>query len=296
VWVEQFAAGGFELKGLAATAADATALATMSALFGPVDGFLGMEALRDTVIELDFPKRQVNVVKPGTGSYPEERAMAYRGGQPRGDLEVAGRTVPVALDSAANGGFELPVLDELPLRYPATKIDAVGVGRLAERSVRGQLAGEARLGPVTWVRPPISRRPMARIGTVALSQWRVAIDQRARKIYFLDGNLQRVANEVRPPEAEFKAGYYARLEGGDLRLAEVDEGGAFHRAGLRAGDLILSVDARPGAEYVRLPGFFSARSNPRPKVRVLREGAEFEAQLVLARETPASPTVVPALR
>jgi hypothetical protein len=266
---------------MAANVSGAATIAAASALFGPVDGFLGMEALREVAIELDFPKKQMQVVKAGVEAYPEERGMVYRGGLPRGELEIAGRSVAVALHSVGTGGFELPMIDELPLLHPATKIDAVGAGRLAERTVRGQLAGEARFGPVTWVRPPITRRPLARVGLVALSQWRIAIDQPNRKIYFLDGNLRRVANEVPPPAPEARAGYFGFLDSGLIRLKEVDEGGAFARGGLRPGDAIVSVDGVAAAEYVRRPGLFSARSNPRPKLWVQRDGAEFEAELGL---------------
>lgn len=287
VWLERFESGGLELRGMAATVVEPGSLAYMHANFGALDGFLGLEALKDTVLELDFPQRQVTAVKLGAENYPEERAVAYRGLTPRVTLDVAGRQQVALLDTGSAGGFDLPLLDEVPLLFPKVKSDEIGLNRTYERSERGQLSGEIHLGPVSWLRPPIAGRRVARIGAVSLGAWRLAIDQHASRIYFLDGNLQRRANEVRPAEMRSRAGYFARMEDSGLHLVEVDEGGAFARAGLRSGDVIVAVDDMPVFEYVRLPGVFSARQRSAPKVRVQREGVQFDVVLTLVAETPS---------
>jgi hypothetical protein len=268
-----------ELKGMAATIVEPGSLSYLRTNFGDLDGFLGLEALKDVVLELDFPRREVSVAKLGTGTYPEDRAVPYRGATPRVMLDVAGRRQSALIDTGSAVGFDLPLLDEVPLLFPKIRNDEIGLNRTYERSERGQLDGEISLGPVRWVNPPIASRGAPCIGTVSLGGWRLAIDQQASRIYFLDGNLRRRANRVTPPPPETRAGYFARLEGDRLHLVEVDEGGMFARAGLRSGDVIVTVDDRPAPEYFRQPGGLGARLLQQPRVRVQRAQSEFEVVL-----------------
>lgn len=282
VWVERFESGGLELKGMAALLATPASFASARLLFGQIDGFLGMDALKDVNLEMDFPGKQVSAVRPGSQTYDAERAVAYRGTMPQVNLELPGRSQMVLINTASNRGFELPLLDETPLLGAKTKLDEISFQSTGTRGERGQIKGEVHAGPITWVRPPVTERKAARIGATALGAWKLVVDQQAHKLYFLDGGLRRTANVVPPTDPRFKAGYFAKLDGPTLRLAEVDAGAAFDRAGLRVGDVILNVDGKPARDYVREGGFFTARTNPRPKLRVQRNGAEFDVQLALA--------------
>lgn len=287
VWVDRFESGGFELKGMAALLATPASFASARLLLGEIDGFLGMDALKDVILEVDFPGKQVSAVRPGSQSYDEERAVAYRGTMPQVKLELPGRSQTVLIHTASNRGFELPLLDETPLLGPKTKLDEISFLPTGARGERGQIKGEVHAGPITWVRPPVTERKAARIGATALGAWKLVVDQQAHKIYFLGGGLRRTANVVPSSDPQFKAGFFAKLDGSNLRLAEVDAGGAFDRAGLRVGDVILNVDGKPARDYVREGGFFTARTNPQPKLRVQRNGAEFDVQPRLGPgETP----------
>jgi predicted metalloprotease with PDZ domain len=82
-----------------------------------------------------------------------------------------------------------------------------------------------------------------------LNHWTLAIDQHAHRIYFLGPGLNRAWPREQASELRYRLGYLANLEGTGLRLIEVDEGAAFFIGGLRAGDLILTVNRVPAAEF-----------------------------------------------
>jgi S1-C subfamily serine protease len=283
VWVEDFESGGLDLRGLAAV------VSTLHPLPG-IDGVVGMEALRDVTLETDFPRKQVAVVKPGTERFAEDRSVPYHPDtrMPYVNLDVAGRSELALIDTGTLGGFGLTVLDAIPLLHPKIKVDTIGYTKSVSRIERGQLAGAVKLGPITWVNPPIITRRNAQIGVVPLAPWRLVFDAEAHKVYFLDGPTERKAREVKPtPMSPLKPGYFLRLETGGLRVVEVDAGGAFDAAGLRASDLILSIDGMPATDFIREVRLFTANKSKPQKLRVQRDGAEFEATLILAPETPA---------
>lgn len=210
--------------------------------------------------------------------------MEYSGMLPHLGVEIAGKTIPVLLDTGSNDSFALPDLDAVPLRFAPFKEDALVavVGEKWRRIQSSQLAGEARLGPMTWRNPPLAKgQPL--IGTRALNKWKAVIDQHARRVYFLGADLIEQWPLVVPPNPASRWGVFAGLEGTSIRLLEVDRGGAFDRAGLIAGDLILTIDG--------ISAFASAResaANPdtdrsrasSSTMRVLREGKEIEMTVV----------------
>src|SRR6185295_10487323 len=105
---------------------------------------------------------------PGSQRYSEERAISYRGATLRVNLDLPGRSQPAVINTAGSHGFELPLLDELTLLSPKIKLDEIAFTATGQRGGRGQLKGEIKLGPVTWARPPISERKVARIGAASL--------------------------------------------------------------------------------------------------------------------------------
>jgi Aspartyl protease len=284
-WVEHLKSGGLRLEDIAAIVVDNADLANMNAALGNrMDGVLGMAALKDVLLEMDFAGRQVAVARLGTRHYPPERAVPYQGNVPLATMSIRGKTMEVLIDTGRSGGLGIPRLEAVPLLFPKVKKDgsAVGIGKLSMRNEWGQLAGEARLGPVTWVNPPVYRSRSGNIGVAALNTWKLAINQQAHEIYFLDGNLRLKWDKQKPPALRFKPGIFVGFEGAGLRLLEVDSGGAYDLAGLRAGDLIMTVDGAPAVDYAYGRVSQKIKNNKHPRLHVRRGEREFEATLILA--------------
>lgn len=282
VWVDAFQSAGLQLKGLAATVVSDEALETAIGLYGPIDGYLGLEPLKDAILEVNFPASLVSVVRRGAETLPEDRGVEYHGTGARVPLEIAGMRGLVLLGTASNTFFEIRTLDRLPLHYPATKTDGVGYTSTSTRGERGQIAAEARVGPIIWENALVQRGRSAVIGARALSTWKLAIDQHAQKVYFLGGDLRRTWKVQAPTgDASGRPGYYLKMHQGELHVSEIDAGGTLDRAGVRVGDIILAVDGVRAADIPRGTLSFS-RGGPRRLLRVRRDGAEIEIELNLA--------------
>lgn len=275
--------GGLKLEGLWAVVVSDADLANAAAIFGvPVDGALGRQALNDVVLEMDFPRRQVSAVKPGAETYPADRGATWQREGSVLTVDVEGKAMAVELDTGSNGGFMLPQIEALPLLYPKSKLGVAGAGvgkTTSPREETSQLAGVVRLGPVAWTNPPLVQGS-ARIGVAALDTWKLVIDQHAQRVYFLGGNLERKWEKKPLPPLRFRPGFFARIEGTGFRLLEVDAGAAADLAGLRIGDLVLTVNGAP-ATKVDYTQAGETQNGSRLKMQVWREGREFETTLVL---------------
>lgn len=282
--VERVESGGLKLEGLMAVVlADADLTNAANALGGRFDGVLGMAALKDLILEIDFPAHQVTAVRRGTGHYPAARAVPYRGNTPKVTVPIGGKPLVTLIDTGSGmDGFEIPDLDAVPLLYPKIKDDGgvLGVGKSTVRGESSQLAGTIGLGPITWVNPPVSKAREGRLGVDALNTWKLAIDQQAHLLYFLGEDLRRQWDEGKPSELRFKPGYHARLEGTGLRLLEVDAGGAFDLAGLRAGDVILTVGGVSAVDYVMNRAPPEIQNKKTQKMGVRRDSTEFETTVI----------------
>lgn len=186
--VDRLEAGGFRAERVMAYLLSSVDAENFSQL-GSMDGFCGLGVFADVILEIDFPRQQVNVVRPGAEHYPEAVAVAvdHTGAVVR--AEIGGQPRRLAIDTGFEGNFELP-LDGLALRGPRTRagrVISLGGSSAAES---GQLDGDVRVGPVAWINPPVGQGT-DRIGARTLQTWRLAVDQHAGKIYFLDGSLRR---------------------------------------------------------------------------------------------------------
>jgi predicted aspartyl protease len=285
--VRRFESGGLRLENLAAVVVPDADLAPLAGAFG-AEGVLGMTAVRDLVLEMDFPARQISAVRPGSRSYPVEVSVPYEGLSPIVQLEVHGKTVRALVDTGSNFHLIVPDMASYPLVQPPLKDDGFGgfaVGsKKGGREENGQLAGEARLGPLRWSNPPMRWQRSgteANIGVAALNHIRLIVDQKAQRLYFEGTALEREWPRKKI-DMKFKLGFFAVPDpAGIMRLVEVDGGGAFDLAGLRADDLIAAIDGR-----TELTEALAAR--PKRKLGVVREGRAFEVEVILAPEKESS--------
>jgi hypothetical protein len=300
--VDRLEAGGLKLEGVKALvvskAAWAGELAGIQQFldvmgFGSFDGVLGMAALYNVLLEIDYPNRHVAVVRLGTRQFPPDRAVPYNlvHGICIATLDLGSKTARALIDTGNNGGFQIPSLDEIPLLYPKQKMDgpvSYGAGGRVARREWGQLEGDIRLGPVTWQNATVlsNNGKVALIGSRALKPWKVVFDQQTRQLYFLDGPAFIGLPKMPAPDSRFKLGYFGELYRDGIRLLEVDSGYAFDQAGLRVGDVVSTVEGLSVMDWVRgrLPPEISGK--PRVKLRAEREGKSFDTILVQGPDEP----------
>ncbi|HYD82578.1 MAG TPA: hypothetical protein VEA63_00970, partial [Opitutus sp.] len=270
---------------------DLVNVSAVSAAWGDrLDGVLGMATVADVLLEIDYPRKQVSVALPAAHFYPVERAVSYRdrGGVPEVVLEIGGRMFPMDLDTGALAtAITVDDATGLELVHPWIKQDGgdIGIGTDNVRRERSQLAGDARLGPITWRNPPLSKSLGARIGLDALSSWRLVFDQREQKIYFLDAEPGLAWEIQAPPDPQRMLGFFGEIiNGAAVRLGEVDGGKAFDRAGLRAGDILETVNGVPA--FLWLVSDWDRAEPEQLRIRAVRAGIEFEVTAVRGLDEP----------
>jgi predicted aspartyl protease len=246
--------------------------------FGGMDGFCGLHVFADVVLEIDFPKRQVDVVRPGTVHYPETAGVRHEDGVVV--LELGGKSMRATLDTGFEGTLELP-LDLASLRYPAAKRggQSVTMGGFGEIEA-SQVDGEVRLGPVSWSNPPVTNG-LGLIGSRALQTWKVVVDQHERQIFFLGTSLHRFwPTQILRATG---AGYLADYEGTTLRLRAVIPGTAAAFAGLKPGDVIVTINGVVAADFVTGHAPDAERTDVVRHLRVQRGGQELDLIMDLSR-------------
>jgi hypothetical protein len=220
------------------------------------DGIAGLSLFRDVVLVMDFPRNQVRVRRLGSLNFPTDRGLPFTGLMPIVSLQVAGKTEPALIDTGSIFTLIVGGFDSLHFVHPPVKDEGLGgfgLGTVVgDRHRNGQLAGEAQLGPIRLVNPPLREQfpqTNANVGVGALDHLAVAFDQQSHRVYFLGSETTRSWAPERYTDAARRAGFLGTLAGEGLRLVEVDNDGAFARAGLQAGDIILSVDDVPAAKF-----------------------------------------------
>jgi predicted aspartyl protease len=195
-WIDRLESGGLLLKGLSADVVAEPDLVYIRQLFGaPFDGVLGVAPLIDVILEVDFPNNQVNALRRGKQVYPAEVGCSYTlddmdAPTPLVKVEVGDKSYLALLDTGFDGALALSHLDSVPLRSSMLKQYRLraGLGTQLESWETSQLAGEARIGPVTLRDPPVEIGE-AMIGVEALRYWKIVLDQHEQRLYFLGPEL-----------------------------------------------------------------------------------------------------------
>jgi len=265
VLLDRVEAPSFSLHGVGAYILTAE---TAARLGSQVDknfgGLIGMSALQNVLLEIDYPERKVSLIWPGKDRFPVADGIPYTGTTPHLWIATPSATHPtllVLLDTGLGGEFNLNDIASYPVRVGLIKEDGfvAGVGGLW-RPLVGQLAGEIHLGPAIWRDPKIHDGRENRIGSEALAPWKLVVDQQAKKIWLLNGKLTTTTAWTGPldPDGRPAVYGYASLPDGDGSIVkEVDPGSRAERAGLKVGDRIrradpLADDRSPDPYRIRL--------------------------------------------
>jgi hypothetical protein len=228
------------------------------------DGILGAEFIRQFVVEIDYSTRVLRL--------HDRDAFAYAGpgdtipirfnhsGHPVFDGEITpigGSAIParIVLDIGSSGALDLrnPYVTANHLPGPGARtiraLGLAGAGGDASGSL-GRVAS-LRIGAFTIDRP-VAFFSEDRVGANAMTDVDASIGQRIAERFriFLDYARRRMILEPtgggEPPERAF-SGASIEAVGADyrtLRVRQVASGGPAARAGLAAGDVIESIDAR----------------------------------------------------
>jgi hypothetical protein len=220
------------------------------------DGIAGLSLFRDVVLVLDFPRHQVRVRRLDSMTFPADRALLFTGLIPIVPLQITGKKESALLDTGSSFTLIVGGFGSLPFFQPPVKDEGLGgfgLGTVVgNRGRNGQLSGEVRLGPIRLINPILREQLPGRdanIGVGALDHLALAFDQRSHRVFFMGSETTRSWAIERYADAVHRAGFLGSVQGDRIRLIEIDADGAFSRAGLLVGDVILTVDDISAAKF-----------------------------------------------
>ena len=224
---------------------------------GIMQGILGLDVFQDVLLTLDPGSARVVISRgelaPGDPGVVRLNASS---GRTRFDMIVAGRTVPVQIDTGAPAGFTLPIelIDSVPtLAEPEQHISAGMVGGARKVRLR-KLDGIVSFAGLEYENPRIGfmdPSPLtAHIGARILNDLIISVDQRNHLLAFKRAEPSPSAAPSGVTAVPRRLG--VRLRGasaGFTHVASVDPGSLGERAGFQPGDLLVSLNGQPIAEF-----------------------------------------------
>jgi hypothetical protein len=251
-----------------------------------IDGILGLPFYENLLLTLDFPAQKVRfergTLPPSDGKtlLPMTRAGPFWAVP----VEIAGTSFRAILDTRGSGilGVNPRIAGKLAFAAPAVVIGKAHGAAIPETEVRaGRLAGDLRMGALTFSRPLVGIRQLPPhfpeeplLGIEALQETVLTLDQKSAVARFL-----RPAGPVIPPPPPIRSpGFRLRKEAaGPPRIAELQPGSpAAHK--LKEGDVVLEIAGKPPGDNEAL------RKLDKVPMVVSREGKRLElevAQVIL---------------
>lgn len=225
---------------------------------GLIQGVLGMDLFSGVVLTLDATAARATLARGAlTPGAPGVVSFDRSSGRMKFDIDVAGVMVAAQIDTGSPSGFTLPIerMDGLPfLDEPEQRGRATLVG--GTRSIRKKrLDGSIRFGGLQFENPHVSfmePSPVtANIGSAILNTLVVEIDSGSGLIAFRRAARAETTGTLEPAARPRRLGIRFRgIPGGGLReIAGVEPGSRGEQAGFEAGDIIVSLNARPMSEY-----------------------------------------------
>ncbi|MGE4232641.1 MAG: aspartyl protease family protein [Bacteriovoracia bacterium] len=260
--------------------------------FESFDGIFGSEFLYDYVVVIDFEEQQLTLVYAKDFHYSGDGAILPITflQHPSVTVNIDGITAQVWVDTGDRSTltlFESFVNKNKLLEKYKPKFEAItgwGVGgpiRAQIGEVGSVQLGKNRINDVA-VRFPneevfSSRQVDGSIGTGLLRAFKVFIDYPRRRFI-----LER--NRI-PPQSYDRSGMFFIWQNSYPKIIDVVEGGPAWEAGLRSGDIILSVGGL-SFEHISLPELRERLSNPETvsvKIEYFRQGKVQNSQVNLRK-------------
>jgi predicted aspartyl protease len=279
----------FSLREISVTILSAENMAQMSAHGEINGGILGLSALREVLLEIDFPRQTVSLLRPGSAWPPSETGLPYTGSTPHVTIATPSTrhaTTDILIDTGSSSGFLLADIASYPVRVGLTKADeyTFGIGAYW-RPLFGQLAGDIRLGPATWRDAEIRSADENTLGSAALAPWKLVIDQKRRRLWLLDEIMISTTKWTGPLEPDGRPAVYGFVgvpDGDAILIKEVDPGSRAERAGLKAGDRYRWENTG-----TTTTGTVAGPAPLQVRLRVIRGSENFEITMSLLDPLPA---------
>lgn len=250
---------------------------------GMTQGVIGIGTFSDHLVEYYIRGGQITVSK-GSLSADKVGVIPYDGskGQIEIEVDVAGTIVPTHIDTGSMGGLMLPgeMAASLPLiEAPMSGGKARLVG--GERDIsHAQLAGNIQFAGLKYENLTVSfMTPSSGSGNIGgriLGQLVVSIDQKNHLIGF-EKRLHDKAVVKTDKRRRLGIQFSGRSNIDSMTIGRVDEGSLGEKAGLLAGDALLTINGKPVGDYgmPALAALFGGSEALR--IEVEREG---ETQLI----------------
>lgn len=227
-------------------------LATFSG--GTTQGVLGLGLFRNHLLTYDYGRNEIRVSRDSL-SAGEPGVMRYsdHDGQIQIDMDVAGTTLATHVDTGSMVGFTLPIemktsLSLKPAGQGASKARLVG----GDRDIQfGQLDGDIRFADSRYENPNVGFMDPSpgygNVGSRVLRDFVVSIDQKNHLIRF----EKSASNSVAAAGGSRRLGvqFHGMPGGGVLTIGYVEPGSLGETSGLLPGDVLLTLNGKPGKEY-----------------------------------------------
>ena len=256
-----------------------------------VDGVLGLNAYRNLLLTVDYPRGRVRLDRGILGAANGRVRLALFPADDLWelDIEVAGKKGRAILDTQGAGAFNTTPGNAAGVPFEAPPVAtgfATGPGIGTQQTSTARLAGDIRVGDVVFRRPLVGLVPMPpgypvqwNMGGPSLREFRITLDQRSRVLLLARAGRAPVAA---PPSLR-SSGFRTQGTNGRRMVSTVTPGSEAERAGIAAGDEIVSVNGR-SASPVEGPSWAELIQGDGPLQLVVRRAGT-------ARQVTLTPTV-----
>jgi hypothetical protein len=263
----------------------------------PVQGLIGYEVFKRFIVAIDYEHSRLTLTAPSAFAYEGKGTVVpfkFDGTIPEVQGEIDGLPGKFHIDTGSRSSLTIlaPFAQshDLKTRYGA-KVEAVtgwGVGgaarglvarakvlKLGNVSVDGPLIELSLQSKGSFIDPYVA----GNVGAGILKRFNIIFDYGRQQMIF-----EPNANSSHP-EGYDRAGMWLNMSGSDAFLVvDVTAASPAAEAGLKAGDMILSLDGRTPAELPLWQARAKLRSDPvgtRVRLLVRSDGREREVELVL---------------
>lgn len=257
-----------------------------------IDGIMGTNYMNHYAILFDFEKQVMHIMSPGTLTPEEVRAEGFESaGQPLTLVPPVG----FYFTNAKIGEKEIPMLLDTgsPNTYIPASVSKIAGGRVigeesivnyAQRvKIRTLLLPEISVGNLTVKNIDCStalggKVPDAIIGMNILSRCRMLLDYPAKQVYF-----QQIESATPASLANQKKNIDNAIVGptatGAWKVFSVKKGTIFDKAGIQAGDILVSINKKPLTKIIAPELIQIFKQSKKVQITVLRTEDTKEKQL-----------------